>query len=768
MKKKLLIVILSIVLGAGSVTGFIIATQNNSNKSGVDSDILNVYNQYVVHAQEKGSTPLSYEEWLLTIKGENGKDGIDGEDGLSAYQIWLNAGNVGTEQDFLNWLKGSDGTNGTNGTNGLSAYQIWLNAGNIGTEQDFLNWLKGKDGVDATKCEHKFGDYSTLLSSCTTKVKMKTCEYCGVSQVESEFGNWHNYVDTIVEPTCGVQGYTLHYCENCSSNYKDNFVDKTNEHNFVELEVITSTCTELKVLATCSECNFNTVLIDETTVEHDYDEVTYKATCSEQGFTIFTCKMCEYSYVGDYINATDEHKYVDNICTECGCINNEAWDGTIATKIAKGNGSEFNPYLIQTGAELAFIAKQINGSSSNTYYYKHYKLANSIDLGGQEWTPIGSGGNTSFRGIFDGDNFTISNFKITTAKTCVGFFGYCDGAIIKNLNIHDFIIDIQSHYNYFNELGSYNASIGKYVGGIVGNKINGTLDNCNSKGSIILEYTSFGRHQIEELSKNIGGIVGENSGIISNSSTEIEINSISNTNGCYYASSYTYYWSMIINSGSIVGKNNVEGNIINCNGYGNLNNTAINADYSSKVYSGGVVGYNAGNVSFSYSKGYSYSEAVSLDDIFNSFSYAGGFVGYNAGIINNSYSTNYVSSNSTAQDSYAYAGGFVAYNDGEISNCYATGNVSAYLYTDYVYVGGFVGLNKEDATIDNCFRYSEQLFSINQNGIISNTPTNVIGNEATLDNLNSKDFYKIMLLWNEEIWNFDNLFFEEEKYPILK
>ena len=31
MKKKLLIVILSIVLGAGSVTGVIMATQNNSN-----------------------------------------------------------------------------------------------------------------------------------------------------------------------------------------------------------------------------------------------------------------------------------------------------------------------------------------------------------------------------------------------------------------------------------------------------------------------------------------------------------------------------------------------------------------------------------------------------------------------------------------------------------------------------------------------------------------------------------------------------------------
>ena len=89
-------------------------------------------------------------------------------DGKSAYQIWLDNGNTGTEADFLTWLKGKDGTNGTDGKDGAngadgkdgangkdgvdgkSAYQIWLDNGNTGTETDFLNWLKGKDGKDGT------------------------------------------------------------------------------------------------------------------------------------------------------------------------------------------------------------------------------------------------------------------------------------------------------------------------------------------------------------------------------------------------------------------------------------------------------------------------------------------------------------------------------------------------------------------------------------------------------------------------------------------
>lgn len=41
--------------------------------------------------------------------------GYDGADGKSAYQIWLDNGNTGTEQDFLNSLKGQDGADGKDG-----------------------------------------------------------------------------------------------------------------------------------------------------------------------------------------------------------------------------------------------------------------------------------------------------------------------------------------------------------------------------------------------------------------------------------------------------------------------------------------------------------------------------------------------------------------------------------------------------------------------------------------------------------------------------
>ena len=85
----------------------------------------------------------------FSLQGEAGKDGVDGK---SAYQIWLDAGNTGSEQDFLNSLKGQNGADGTDGvagadgTDGKSAYQIWLDAGNTGDEAKFLSSLKGDKG----------------------------------------------------------------------------------------------------------------------------------------------------------------------------------------------------------------------------------------------------------------------------------------------------------------------------------------------------------------------------------------------------------------------------------------------------------------------------------------------------------------------------------------------------------------------------------------------------------------------------------------------
>ena len=172
------------------------------------------------------------------------------------------------------------------------------------------------------------------------------------------------------------------------------------------------------------------------------------------------------------------------------------WNGEIADKFAGGSGTETHPYLISNGAELALLAKLINENSSGKYYNKYYRLTKHIDLGGLEWTPIGTyksySSNCTFQGHFDGNGFTISNFKITSLDTTgkesyAGLFGRIYKGTVTDLRIKKFVIDVSTE----NKL---------YVGGLAGDANTGaTLKEVYALGTI---------NAASEERLYVGGLVG--------------------------------------------------------------------------------------------------------------------------------------------------------------------------------------------------------------------------------------------------------------------
>ena len=84
----------------------------------------------------------SYEIWLAignegtVVDFINSLHGVKGDQGKSAYDIWIEEGNNGTITDFLDSLIGK------------SAYDIWLSLGNQGTEADFIQSLKGESAYE--------------------------------------------------------------------------------------------------------------------------------------------------------------------------------------------------------------------------------------------------------------------------------------------------------------------------------------------------------------------------------------------------------------------------------------------------------------------------------------------------------------------------------------------------------------------------------------------------------------------------------------------
>ena len=295
------------------------------------------------------------------------------------------------------------------------------------------------------------------------------------------------------------------------------------------------------------------------------------------------------------------------------------WDGTYAPW-TNGNGTEADPFLIENAQQLAYLTYRVNngldaagGHVSNHDF--HYKLMTDVNLNGSQsfqWTPIGYyNSNTdyySFGGHFDGNNHTVSGLYINSSANRVGFFGYTDGAVIKNLSVS----------------GNGISTTGLYAGGIVGYANEATIKECNNSCSCT-------------AASGAGGIVGYN--YINRTGGLVSIINCFNTGGISCSTSS----SMV---GGIVGCNYICGtgssinyrstsNIINC-----YNTGIVAGNYvSTKV--GGIVGFNYSNNSTTIVR-----NCYNRGNI-NGYGTSGGIAGGSSGItIFNCYNTGSVTGNS--------------------------------------------------------------------------------------------------------------------------
>lgn len=206
-------------------------------------------------------------------------------------------------------------------------------------------------------------------------------------------------------------------------------------------------------------------------------------------------------------------------------------------------------YTIRTAEELANFAQLVN--SNNSFSGKTLKLTADIDLGGNEWTPIG-GSACPFRGTFDGNSFGITGLKVTnnSENGFAGLFGDVQGSTIKNLTVSGTVTD--------------NAGF-SYSGGITGRAQDSVIDNCTSNINIS-----------DAMGSWIGGIAA----IITGSTVVRNCVNTGNLDGVDYSI-----------AGGIVGEINGSGKVQNSYSTGNVNVEMIETTAGDgSTYSEGIVG----------------------------------------------------------------------------------------------------------------------------------------------------------------------------------
>ena len=295
-----------------------------------------------------------------------------------------------------------------------------------------------------------------------------------------------------------------------------------------------------------------------------------------------------------------------------------------------GDGASGN-----TGHSAAF-ADPVEGLGCPTSGCVGYELVANLDMDtnsdGQvdagdtfaSWSPIGTrdgyfgvGFDTSFDGIFEGNDHTISNLRIRREARGVGLFNSAgEDSVIRNVGLVD--VDVSSSRGFVGGLvgAGYGEIRDSYVTGTVSGRreVGGLVGFAGTTGVIVDSYAT--ADVTNRTNGSGGGLVGANRGVISGS----------------YA------------TGGVTGQGYALGGLVGRHDRGHIKASFATGDINvAGQYAGGLVGYTTSSVTATYATG----------NVSGNISYgAGGLLGNNPGLVSSSYSTGTVSGS-------AWSGGLI-------------------------------------------------------------------------------------------------------------
>ena len=124
----------------------------------------------------------------------------------------------------------------------------------------------------------------------------------------------------------------------------------------------------------------------------------------------------------------------DNSVTIKGLADTGSSPVTITATAADGSNVSATCQIEVFNGELIYTVEQLETIDDNsTNLAKSYKLMADLDLSDKIYTK--SIINDTFKGVFDGNGYTIEGINISSTENTIGFFKYISGATIKNLKV---------------------------------------------------------------------------------------------------------------------------------------------------------------------------------------------------------------------------------------------------------------------------------------------------------------------------------------------
>lgn len=446
----------------------------------------------------------------------------------------------------------------------------------------------------------------------------------------------------------------------------------------------------LMLICTLTSCDFFTNLFNNYTITYstggmvDVKSAKYKK--GEIPAIPDTPIVDGYVFFGWYTDETCTDRYFFDYAFE-----------EDVTLYAKFYDTSLGEYIVISNVEQLMAIKDAPEAK--------YLLACDINCKGETLIPI-----DAFSGELEGNGYKIFNFSMNETTNVCGFVCTNKGSI-ANLSFKDFTFNILVN------------TTGQTSYGIITATNEGTITNCHVLDSNIkINITADSGDGGGNSYSYIGTIAGRNYGSVIKCSN----NASANVEAAVYRGFYVYNsntFSLNLLHGGIIGSNEKEATMVECDNTGNINTTikahGVQSSGHNKngciyYYCGGIVGNNAGNVDASKNAADITTNTEFLTTSARGiYSNTGSAIGNNDGTVNNSYATGKITYNGDITE--LRIGGFVGVNKGKTYNCYTTSNIicETCIVTS---AGGFAAENNlvsgYPALINKCFSTGNITFSV--------------------------------------------------------
>ena len=166
-----------------------------------------------------------------------------------------------------------------------------------------------------------------------------TCTVCGESHKADETDALgHKYEKEVTAPTCTDSGYTIYTCTVCGESHK---ADETDALGHTEAEAVEENkhapdCVNegsYESVVYCKVCSIEmsrkTVSVDA--LGHEYEKEVTAPTCTDGGYTTYTCTVCGANHKADETDAlghTEAAAVIENE-NAASCTNNGSYDTVV-------------------------------------------------------------------------------------------------------------------------------------------------------------------------------------------------------------------------------------------------------------------------------------------------------------------------------------------------------------------------------------------------------------------------------------------------------